>query len=265
MPSYNIIFFYAGCIFYAIGTALGIAYFSRSQPRFFDYARQWIAVGAVAGLFFLITRYRDQGYLPLVSLFEITFFWAWLLSIVVCLLLKAAMAKPIQAVALLIFDSVFIWDLFLDKQSHLLNPLLNSPWLGIHVPAVILSYSAFALSFAISVYLVIGKKFGRANGGLDALNAGLILFGVVFLGFGIVTGSIWAHTAWGTYWSWDPKETWALITFLIYGTAVVARRVFRMEPFWQAMTSIAGFLSMLITFFGVSLFMVSHHAYNVVK
>ncbi|MBF0486050.1 MAG: cytochrome c biogenesis protein CcsA, partial [Candidatus Omnitrophica bacterium] len=67
---------------------------------------------------------------------------------------------------------------------------------------------------------------------------------------------------WGRYWSWDPKETWALITFIIYSGAVVMHRVFKIKPFWQAVVSVSGFCAMLFTFFGVSLLMASHHAYR---
>ncbi|MBF0521964.1 MAG: cytochrome c biogenesis protein CcsA [Candidatus Omnitrophica bacterium] len=259
---YNIIFFLSSMFFYFVGIVCYGIYVYQQRQSFFEYSRQWFAVAVLTGLFFLIVRYREQGYLPLVSLFEITFFFAWLLSGVYILFIKEGAGKVIQSIALCIFNGIFIWDLFLDKISHPLNPLLNSFWLGIHVPSVILSYSAFGLSFAISIYYIIAEKKGKPVSQLEALNANLILFGTVLLGFGIVTGSIWAHSAWGRYWSWDPKETWALITFIIYSLAVVLRKVFRIKPFWQAVVSVVGFLAMLITFFGVSLFMASHHAYR---
>lgn len=258
-------FFYGCFLFYFIAAALYIAYLFKKRPAFFEYSKQWLSVGFIAGLFFLIVRYREQAYLPLVSLFEITFFWAWLLTGVYVLLIKETTARIIQGVALIIFNGIFLADLFLDTRSHPLNPLLNSPWLGIHVPSIILSYSAFALSFAVSLYIMIASKNGKPTSHLDSLNLKLIIFGAILLGFGIVTGSIWAHKAWGTYWSWDPKETWALITFIIYASAVTVPKIFRLKSFWQAGASVAGFLSMLITFFGVSLMMASHHAYHVVK
>ncbi|MBF0484861.1 MAG: cytochrome c biogenesis protein CcsA, partial [Candidatus Omnitrophica bacterium] len=132
----------------------------------------------------------------------------------------------------------------------------------IHVPSIILSYSAFGISFAVSVYYIFADLNKKTVSHLEKFNSGLILVGTILLGFGIVTGSIWAHTAWGNYWSWDPKETWALVTFIIYGVAVLLRKVFKIKPFWEAVVSVCGFLAMLFTFFGVSLLLASHHAYK---
>jgi len=136
----------------------------------------------------------------------------------------------------------------MDKTIYPLNPLLDSPWLVIHVPSAILGYGAFAISFAISIYYLLAEKFKWPLGQLAVFNAKLILVGCVLLGFCIVTGAIWAKTAWGNYWSWDPKETWALITFLIYGAAALAKKLFKLSPKWQAVISILGFLGMLFTF-----------------
>lgn len=259
---YNEIFFYACVFFYFVATAFFIAYLFKREAALFGYSKQWFSVGFVAGVFFFFIRYRELGFLPLVTLFEITFFYAWLSSGVYILFVKETMGRLVPGLVIFIFDGIFLIDLFLDKTLHLLNPLLNSFWLGIHVPAVIVSYSAFGLSFAISVYYLIAQKKGKPVRQLDSLNRGLILTGVVLLGVGIVTGAIWAHSAWGRYWNWDPKETWALITFLIYGFCAVARPVFKFSPGWLAVLSIAGFLAMLFTFFGVSLLLASHHAYT---
>ncbi|MBF0384285.1 MAG: cytochrome c biogenesis protein CcsA [Candidatus Omnitrophica bacterium] len=259
---YNILFFYTSAFFYLIGTVLYLLFVSKKQPVFFTYSKQWLIVALTAGFFYLIIRYREQGHLPMVSLFEITYFYAWLLSAVYIIFIKENTGKIIQGLAFLLFDIILIYDLTLDKTIQPLNPLLKSFWLGIHVPAIILSYSAFGISFAISVYSIIAEKRGKDTKGLQPLNSGLIIFGVILLFFGIATGSIWAHTAWGTYWNWDPKETWALITLIIYALAVILEKAFKLKHFWLSVISVVGFLAMLTTFFGVSLFMVSHHAYQ---
>jgi len=203
-----------------------------------------------------------MSYLPLVSLFEITFFYGWLLAAAYLVFVKEGMGRFIQALMLFIFNGIFFIDLFLEKKILPLNPLLDSWWLGIHVPACMLSYSAFGLSFAISLYVIIAALKGKHYDALDRLNGSFILAGVLLLGIGIVTGSIWARTAWGTYWSWDPKETWALITFIIYAIAALVRKIVKSKPVMQAYVSVGGFLAMCFTFFGVSLLLASHHAYR---
>jgi ABC-type transport system involved in cytochrome c biogenesis permease subunit len=259
---YNTVFFYICAVFYLAGMVLYDVYIWKKEPAFFSYSKQWIGAGFIAGSLFFFIRYRELSFLPLVSLFEITFFYGWLLSGVYILFVKEGAGRFIQGLTLFMIASILLLDLFLDKRLHQLNPLLNSFWLGIHVPAAMLSYSAFGLSFAVSVYYIIAENKRRPIAHLGGLNSGLIMSGEILLGIGILTGAIWARSAWGRFWNWDPKETWALVTFIIYGCAAMMGRVTRFKMRWQAITSIVGFTAMLLTFFGVSLLMASHHAYR---
>lgn len=259
---YNTIFFYACIVFYLVGMALYGISLRKNEPALFTYSKQWICLGFFTGALFFFIRYRELSFLPLVSLFEITFFYAWLLSGAYILLVKEGMGRFIQGLSLFIIAGILLLDIFFDKNLHRLNPLLHSYWLGIHVPAVMLSYSAFALSFAVSLYYIIANMRGKPASHLDGFNSGLILSGAILLGVGILTGAIWARSAWGRFWSWDPKETWALITFIIYASAAVVHKVLRFTGRWQAIISLAGFFAMLFTFFGVSLLLGSHHAYR---
>jgi ABC-type transport system involved in cytochrome c biogenesis permease subunit len=259
---YNVMFFYICVGFYLISMILYALTLRKNDPVLFRYSKQWLGVGFITGFMFLFIRYRELTFLPLVTLFEITFFYAWLLSGAHILFFRQKMPKFIHGVSLFIIAGILLLDLFLDKSLHQLNPLLKSYWLGIHVPAVMLSYSAFGLSFAVSLYYIIAQARGKPVSHLDGLNSVLILVGAILLGVGILTGAIWAHSAWGRFWSWDPKETWALATFIIYGIAVIIRKVFPFKGRLQAIISLAGFCAMLFTFFGVSLLMGSHHAYR---
>lgn len=259
---YNVIFFYFCAFFYAVATVLYAMYLWKKEEVFFAYSKQWLWVGLFAGIFSFLTRYRELSHLPLVTLYEITFFYALLVSAAYILFVTKNKPKFVQGLLLFIFDGIIFLDLFLDKRIHTLNPLLNSFWLGIHVPAAMLSYSAFALSFAVSLYYVIAQSKGKQVSHLDGFNSGLIVTGAILLGIGIVTGAIWARSAWGRYWSWDPKETWALVTFIIYGCAALMSTVFGLRPRWQAIVSLCGFAAMMFTFFGVSLLLGSHHAYR---
>ena len=255
-------FFYICLLLYLLSAYFFAAYIIKRRRKFFSYFKQWLFVASLSGTFFLLIRYRETSYLPLVSLFEITFFYAWIMSIFYLIFVKKNMARFIQGLALFIIYAILIWDFFLDKSIGPLNPLLDSFWLGIHVPTAILSYSAFALSFTISLYYIYAERGGRPLSHLDALSQGLIMAGVILLGVCIVTGAIWAKSAWGRFWSWDPKETWALITFMIYGCVVLIRKVLNWSLRRQAFLSMFGFIAVLFTFFGVSLIFNSHHAYR---
>lgn len=260
---YNTVFFYITSFFYLLTAYFFIIYMVKKKAQGFAYFRQWLWVSVLSGAFCLLTRYREAGYLPLVTLFEITFFYALMITVLYALFVKERFSRFIQASALLIIYGILAWNMFMDKNIYPLNPLLDSFWLGIHVPAAILSYGAFSLSFAVSLYYLFAeKKKTWAVKGVSDLNSRLITGGVVLLGVCIITGAVWAKSAWGSYWTWDPKETWALITFIIYGAALLMRHAFRLNPKLEAVVSVSGFLAMLFTFFGVGLFLSSHHAYR---
>jgi len=254
-------FFYLTLFLHGIGLSLFLIFFVKGKEDFYGPHKQWIGVSTLAGLFFMILRTEVSGYPPLVNLFEITFFYGWMINASYYFLIKKDLPKVIHLTALIIISLLFTWTIFMDKNIYPLNPQLESYWLAIHVPSAILSYSAFALSFAISLYYLIAEKMKWPLGCIDGLNFWLTFGGVFLLGFCIVTGAIWAKTAWGNYWSWDPKETWALVTFIIYFCAIVVRKVFCLKPTWHALLSVCGFMAMLFTFWGVSLFSASHHAY----
>jgi cytochrome c-type biogenesis protein CcsB len=135
-------------------------------------------------------------------------------------------------------------------------PALQSSWLGIHVVASLIGYAFFTISFVSSVvYLAIFRgsapKRPSLVFSLDALTYRTISLGFLFLALGIITGSVWAERAWGSYWSWDPKETWALITWLIYAIYLHARLITGWRAKNRAWLAVVGFLSLIFTYVGV--------------
>jgi cytochrome c-type biogenesis protein CcsB len=144
-----------------------------------------------------------------------------------------------------------------------LVPALKSNWLIAHVATCFFGYAAFAVAFGISImYLVKARNPEKPTGiighipklgVLDELTQRMVLFGFLFLTVGIITGSVWANSAWGSYWSWDPKETWSLITWFIYATLLHARLMRGWEGKQIAFLSILGFAAVLFTYFGVNL------------
>ena len=157
-----------------------------------------------------------------------------------------------------------------DRIQPLL-PALKSNWLIAHVITCFIGYAAFAIAFGISImYLFkqwdpVGKnilldRFPKANI-LDELTYQMVMFGLLFLSMGIITGAVWANSAWGRYWGWDPKETWSLITWIVYATLVHARMMRGWHGKRIAILSIIGFMAVIFTYFGVN-YLPGLHSYG---
>lgn len=140
-----------------------------------------------------------------------------------------------------------------------LIPVLNSPWLSIHVSVIMISYALLSLTMLISLIALFIKN-ERVR--LMWLNKALLYPGILFLGGGIFLGAVWANVSWGRYWGWDPKEVWALITFLIYAIPLHTSLLpgLKDETRFHSFCVLA-FLSVLITYFGVNFFLGGLHSY----
>ena len=159
----------------------------------------------------------------------------------------------------------------ISESIQPLMPALKSNWLIAHVLACFLGYAAFAIAFGISIMYMIKAKDGGESQGLlarfpendmlDELTHQMIMFGFLFLSIGIITGAVWANSAWGRYWGWDPKETWSLITWFIYATLLHARLMRGWEGKRIALLSIVGFVAVMFTYFGVN-YLPGLHSYG---
>lgn len=256
-----------------------------------------MAIGVVCTTAAMVLRYVYAGYPPLSNLFESLLFLIFgvqLIFLIVQFTLKPRVFGVVAAplVTLLVgFASILPARL---KDAHPLMPALQSYWLKIHVSLMLLSYAAFMLAFAAAiVYLVMyytkGKKEAKdaPNGGsgggmlvlegagtigdakvaghllfLDDMTYRLILAGFPILAFGIITGGMWANHAWGTYWSWDPKETWSLITWLVYAGYLHARMTRDWKDHKAAWMAVVGFVSVLVTYLGVNYLAQGLHTYG---
>lgn len=138
-----------------------------------------------------------------------------------------------------------------------LMPALKSPWLTIHVLTAVVAYGGFALAAGMAVMHLAGKSAPDAPYSIYKVVAGSF----AMLSLSIVLGAIWAEQAWGTYWSWDPKETWALITWIIYAIYLhlYQRRGWKGNN--ASILVIVGFVMVLFTFFGVNYLMSGLHSY----
>jgi cytochrome c-type biogenesis protein CcsB len=206
------------------------------------------------------------GHAPLSNLYESLVFFAWTAGVIYLFVefkyknaLIGAFATPIAFLAMA-YASL---SPNISDRIQPLVPALKSNWLIAHVVTCFFGYAAFAIAFGMSImYLMKARNPQRTEGivghlpkldVLDELTHRMVLFGFLFLTVGIITGSVWANSAWGSYWSWDPKETWSLITWFVYAGLLHARLMRGWQGRQIAYLSILGFAAVLFTYFGVNL------------
>lgn len=216
----------------------------------------------------------EYGHAPFSNMYESLVFFAWTIALIFLTVEQryknktiGAMAAPLACLALAYAS------LSPDKSIQPLIPALKSNWLIAHVITCFLGYAAFAVAFAVSIlYLVKSREEKRSESTgnlcispsniLDELTHQLVMFGFLFLTAGIITGAVWAKQAWTRYWSWDPKETWSLITWFIYAAMLHLRMMRGWRGHRLAVLSIVGFFAVLFTYFGVNYWLAGLHSYG---
>ncbi|RMF48022.1 MAG: c-type cytochrome biogenesis protein CcsB [Deltaproteobacteria bacterium] len=220
-----------------------------------------------------------DGRAPLTNLYESVVFFSWtimLLYIVIDLKYKQ------RAVGAFVVPFAFlgmVWaQLYLNDAIDPLVPALQSNWLTYHVITCFLGYAAFAVACGVSIMYLIkaGKEEKNPEGSpvggllgvfpsirvLDDINYKAIMIGFPLLSLGIITGAAWANYAWGTYWSWDPKETWSLIVWFIYAAFLHARFTRGWVGKKAAWLSVFGFAATIFCYLGVNLVLSGLHSYG---
>jgi len=220
------------------------------------------------------THQTGYGYVPLSNMYESLIFFSWTI-VLVYLILEFKYRQKIIGVFVtpFAFLAIALTSIIpgIDATITPLVPALQSNWLAIHVITCFLGYACFAVSFGISILYLIQDKTGAQKEGatkwlpstsiLDEINYKSIIIGFPMLTVGIVTGAAWANYAWGSYWSWDPKETWSLITWFVYAAFLHARLTRDWRGRKTAILSIAGFTAVLFTYFGVNYLISGLHSY----
>jgi cytochrome c-type biogenesis protein CcsB len=270
----NILFFQSALILYLVVTVIFLAYLISPKKMISRIGMICLVSGFIIHSFALLSRYLEAGYTPITNLHESLSFFSWaivgaflLLNIKFRMNVLAAFVSPIAAILIILAS-------FFPKDILPLPPVLESYWLPIHVILAFFGNAMFTLGFAAAVMYLIqerqikSKKFGPfyhrlpALKILDDLNYRCLTFGFPLLTLGIITGSIWAESAWGSYWNWDPKETWSLITWFLYAALLHGRLTVGWRGRKAAFFSIIGFIALIFTFLGVNLLLWGMHAYT---
>jgi cytochrome c-type biogenesis protein CcsB len=216
------------------------------------------------------------GYAPLSNMYESLVFFAWAIAIFYLGLewkyknrILGAFSMPFAFVSMAYasFSPQF------GKEIKPLIPALQSNWLIAHVITCFVGYAAFAVACGMGImYLLKDRKTKEAPGSLlaslpelkviDDIIHKTLVFGFLWLTAGIITGAVWANSAWGTYWSWDPKETWSLITWFVYAATLHARFTRGWGGRRIAWLAVLGFISVIFTYYGVNFLLSGLHSYG---
>ena len=216
-------------------------------------------VSFLALTFGLALRWIISGNIPMSNGYESMLTVAWfvmLISILMQLRIRIVMVFGFLISGFFLLVSHINQ---MDPAIGQMMPVLNSPLLSIHVSIIMMSYALLSLTFICGIMGICLRSHGEE---LQALSRIFLYPALTTMGFGIFIGAIWANVSWGNYWSWDSKETWALITFMIYAVVVHTQSlpVFRKPLVYHIYITLA-FLSIAMTYFGVNYFLTGMHSY----
>ena len=218
----------------------------------------------------LVCRGLGAGRLPLTNQYEFATSFAWGLSLVSLIFIARYKFPVIGAFAAPVILLIIGYAAMQSREVKALMPALRSSWLGFHVSTAIIAYGSFGVSFVLGIIFLLRDrmkdegfwaKHVPAKEKLDLISYRSVCLGLLFLSFTIITGAIWAEQAWGSYWSWDPKETWSLVTWLVYATYLHLRIRRGWKGKAAAVFAVAGFVCVIFTYIGVNTFLPGIHSY----
>jgi cytochrome c-type biogenesis protein CcsB len=273
---YYLPFLASFCLFWAmLGYWASLSFFTKKI--LFTGSQSLLLISNLLFSLTLVIRWFRESYFPLSNLYESVIFLCWCISSIHLFLerkTKSRLLGSLVAPLLFLLSSFSSLTLPIEMQKALpLVPSLQSNWLMLHVSMMMVSYASLILGSLLSIlYLVAttvswsptSQNFLKASlsESLDNWSYRIIGLGFPFLTLGIISGAVWANEAWGSYWSWDPKETWALITWLVFATYLHSR----INKGWQgkkaATIAALGFFVLWVCYLGVNFLAKGLHSYG---
>jgi cytochrome c-type biogenesis protein CcsB len=217
-------------------------------------------------------RWRISGNGPWSNSYETMIFMAWA-SVLAGLMFARRSTITFSLATLFAGIVLFVSGLnWMDPQINPLVPVLKSPWLMFHVAVLMAAYGFFGVSFLIGLVNLLMMALSRKNKlaayiesirELSIINEISLYIGLILMTVGTFMGAVWANESWGRYWGWDPKETWALITIIVYVMVTHLHLVRKWNKLWLFnLCSVIAFASVLMTYFGVNYFLSGMHSYG---
>jgi len=241
-------------------------------PKFLDGGFFYLMlIGFIAHTLALAARWYISGHAPMSNGYESMVFIAWV-TILAGFIFNRQSPFALASTAILASLTLMVANLsFMDPEITNLVPVLKSYWLSMHVSIITGSYGFLGLGAILGIINLIlfslqnEKNYKRIEDTiyeLTVLNHRTLTLGLYLVTIGTFLGGVWANESWGRYWGWDPKETWALITILVYSVVVHARMVKGMRgTFAFNILSVYGYSSVIMTYFGVNYYLSGMHSY----
>lgn len=264
---------YLALALYVASTFCYLASLIKTRKALLSSGYYLLLAAFLVHLLALVARYALAGYTPITNLHESLSFFALCIAGFYIFLKRAYHIESLGAMFLPVVALMLIWAVKAPSTIRPLPPMLQSDWLPIHTIFAFAGNAIFFAGFLVSiVYLIlegrIKKKRIHAGGAalpsletLDRINYKCMSYGFPFLTIGIITGALWAELAWGSYWNWDPKETWSLITWIVYAILIHNRLAIGWRGRKTAYMMILGFVCVVVTFIGVNFFLGGRHSY----
>lgn len=269
---------------YALSAVFYIGSFAFKKQVFAKIGLIILMIGFLGNTAGIILRWVESyqmgyGHAPFANMYESLVFFSWTVAV---LYIFVELKYKERLIGVFVSPLIFLvlayasFDKNITTQIAPLLPALQSNWLIAHVITCFLGYAGFAVSFGFSImylFKLLVNSSGPTNESntifaklpsfelIDELIYQMVVFGFLFLTIGIITGSVWANSAWGKYWTWDPKETWSLITWFVYAIFLHLRMMRGWDGWKLSIVSILGFLAVLFTYFGVNLLLKGLHSY----
>lgn len=245
----------------AIVSTLSLNNGKQKKTRLVSSVLTWVML--IHTTLLLVLRWFVSGHLPMSNGYETMQFMAWATLIVTLVMQKRFL--PVKQFGPLLSSFALLVAMITDGNPQItqLMPVLQSPLLSVHVMVIMFSYALFGLTALIGLQGLIAhhRKQEEKEQQLAALSQFLLYPAVALIAIGIFIGAIWANVSWGRYWSWDSKETWALITMLIYSVPLHADIKWLRKAQHMHIYMLLAFLSVLMTYFGVNYFLSGMHSY----
>lgn len=270
----NLLLFKTTLLIYFVSTLLYLVSVISRKEQLGGYAKRVLVGGFVVHCMTIFARWLATDITPVASLHESLSFFA-LTLVGIYLLFDYYYRTPILGAFICPIALVMmIGSTVAPSQPVPTNPILDSWWFPIHVSLAFLGHAIFAIAGVAGIMYLLqermlkSKKFSGlfyrlpSLNVLDSINYKCLTFGFPLMTMGIISGAIWANSAWGGYWRWDPKETWALITWFLYAALLHGRLTVGWRGRRAAIFAIIGFLCLLFTFFGVNMFLSGVHSFS---
>ena len=258
---------------YCVATVFYLVFFATQNKKLRKYARFILLAAGILHTLTIIGRYLATGHTPLTTHHDTVSFFSWSITWAFLSFRWRYEVKNFGTFVSIVIMALMVITALSSNHINELPPALQSKWLPIHASIAILANGFLAMGFCSGVmYLLQEREIKKKRFGLfytrlpslealDNLNHHCLSIGFPLLTLGIITGSFWAKQAWGSYWHWDPKETWSLITWFLYAALLHQRFAIGWRGKRAAIMAIIGFGAVLFTLWGVTYLLPGMHSY----